>query len=161
MKKTKLYIDTSVLGGVFDTEDQRRVSIAKKFIEVANSEIYESYISLLTIEEITYAPARIKEKLGNIVLESEFIPLEETEESLELANIYVNEKAFTPKYRNDARHVAISVYHELDFIVSWNYKHMVNIIVKRLVNSINLKMGYKPIEIIPPEEVIEYGNMGL
>ncbi len=161
MKRTKLYIDTSVLGGIFDIEDQKRVSTAKSFLQVANSEMYESYISLLTLEEITNAPTKIKEGLSSIVLESEFTPLEETEDSLELANIYVNEKVFPPRYRNDARHIAISVYYELDFVVSWNYKHMVNIIVKRLVNSINLKMGYKSIEIISPEEVIEYGNMGL
>ena len=38
-------------------------------------------------------------------------------------------------------------------------KHMVNITVRRLSNSVNLKMGYKSIEIISPEEVIGYGEV--
>lgn len=34
---------------------------------------------------------------------------------------------------------------------------MVNITVRRLINSVNLKTGYKAVEIISPEEVIGYG----
>ncbi len=59
----------------------------------------------------------------------------------------------------EARRLAIGIYYECDFIVSWNYRHMVNITVRRLVNSVNLKMGYKAVEIISPEEVIGYGEV--
>lgn len=44
-------------------------------------------------------------------------------------------------------------------LISWNYRHMVNLKVKRAVNAINLKLGYRPIEILSPEEVIGYGEM--
>lgn len=63
------------------------------------------------------------------------------------------------KYRDDARHIAIGVVYDVDYIVSWNYKHMVNIAVRRLINSTNLRMGYKPIDIISPEEVTGDGEM--
>lgn len=53
----------------------------------------------------------------------------------------------------------LAVVHDLDYIVSWNYKHMVNIAVRRLVNSTNIRMGYNPIEIISPEEVTGDGEM--
>ena len=79
---------------------------------------------------------------------------------MELANAYIKSGAIPLKYRDDARHIAIGVYHDIDFIVSWNYKHMVNIHVERLINSVNLKMGYGSIEIISPEEVIDYGRNG-
>jgi len=36
---------------------------------------------------------------------------------------------------------------------------MVNLKVKRAVNAINLKLGYRPIEILSPEEVTGYGEM--
>lgn len=69
--------------------------------------------------------------------------------------------AIPVKNRNDARHIAIGVLYEVDFIVSWNYKHMVNITVRRFINSTNLRMGYTPIEIISPEEVVGYGEVGI
>lgn len=72
---------------------------------------------------------------------------------------YVNTGAIPEKYRADAMHIAIGVIHDLDYIVSWNYKHMVNISVRRLINSTNIRMGYNSIEIISPEEVTGDGEV--
>jgi predicted nucleic acid-binding protein len=159
MKKLRLYIDTSVLGGLFDTEDTRRVDTAERLLQLIKDGIYEGYISRLTVEEILKAPNKINEELKNNVSETGFKVLEETEETINLSNAYVQDGAIPEKNRNDARHIAIGVFHELDYIVSWNYKHMVNIGVRRLINSTNLKMGYNPIEIISPEEVTADGEM--
>lgn len=159
MKKPKLYIDTSVLGAFFDTEDQKRVDTAQSLIKLIKDKSCEGFISYLTLDEILKAPHDIKEKLKNIIAEGEFKILEEVEECVVLADAYVNDEIIPKKYRNDARHIAIGIYHECDFIVSWNYRHMVNITVRRLINSVNLKMGYKAVEIISPEEVIGYGEV--
>jgi hypothetical protein len=159
MKKVSLYMDTSVLGGLFDIEDKKRVDTADSLIKLIKNEIFEGFISFLTLEEMVKAPYEMREKLRNTVTESGLKILEETEECIELANAYVNNEIIPAKYRNDARHIAIGVYHEVDFIVSWNYRHMVNITVRRLINSTNLRMGYKPVEIISPEEVVGYGEV--
>jgi hypothetical protein len=152
-------MDTSVLGGLFDIEDKKRVDTADSLIKLIKNEIFEGFISFLTLEEMVKAPYEMREKLRNTVAESGLKILEETEECIELANAYVNNEIIPAKYRNDARHIAIGVYHEVDFIVSWNYRHMVNITVRRLINSTNLRMGYKPVEIISPEEVVGYGEV--
>jgi len=159
MKKVSLYMDTSVLGGLFDIEDKKRVDTADSLIKLIKNEIFEGFISFLTLEEMVKAPYEMREKLRNTVTEAGLKILEETEECIELANAYVNNEIIPAKYRNDARHIAIGVYHEVDFIVSWNYRHMVNITVRRLINSTNLRMGYKPVEIISPEEVVGYGEV--
>jgi hypothetical protein len=85
--------------------------------------------------------------------------LEENTESISLAEAYVADGAMPDKYRDDARHISIGVIHDLDYIVSWNYKHMVNIAVRRLINSTNIRMGYNSIEIISPEEVTGDGEV--
>lgn len=159
MKKASLYIDTSVLGGLFDIADAERIKKAESLIRLIKDGLYEGFISFLTLEEILKAPDEIQEKLKSAITEAGLKILEETEECIELSDVYVNDEVIPAKYRNDARHIAIGVYHEVDFIVSWNYRHMVNITVRRVINSINLRMGYKPIEIISPEEVVEYGEM--
>ena len=161
MKKIRFYMDTSVLGGLFDTEEPKRVNTAETLLRLIKEGIYEGFISLLTIEEILKAPDKIHEKLKDKVSKSGVKILEETEESVNLANAYLRDGAIPEKYRDDARHIAIGVFHEVDYIVSWNYKHMVNIAVRRLINSTNLRMGYNPIEIISPEEVTGDGEMGI
>jgi predicted nucleic acid-binding protein len=161
MKKLRLYIDTSVLGGIFDTEDQRRVNTVENLIKLIKDDVYEGFISFLTLDEVSKAPVEIQEGLKSTISESGFKILEEAEECIMLADAYVDEKIIPEKYRNDARHIAIGIVHECDLIVSWNYRHMVNITVRRLINSVNLKMGYKTIEIVSPEEVINYGELGL
>ncbi|MEW6408643.1 MAG: PIN domain-containing protein [Nitrospirota bacterium] len=159
MKKTRLYIDTSVFGGYFDIEDPERVNTAENLIKLIKDGLYEGFISFLTLEEILKAPYEIQGNLKNTIAETGLKILEETEECIELSDAYINDGIIPVKYRNDARHIAIGVYHEVDFIVSWNYRHMVNITVRRLINSTNLKMGYSPIEIISPEEVVGYGEV--
>ena len=159
MKRIRLYLDTSVLGGLFDIEDAQRLLTVERLLKSIKEKNYEGFVSPLTIEEILKAPKEIIEQLSNRVSDAGLILLEESEESIELANAYVSSGAIPVKFRNDARHIAIGVCNEINYIVSWNYKHMVNISVRRLVNSTNLKMGYSPIEIISPEEVFGDGEV--
>jgi len=59
MKKVKLYLDTSVLGGLFDTEDMQRVTTVELLLKSIKDEAYEGFVSPLTIEEILRAPKEI------------------------------------------------------------------------------------------------------
>ncbi len=159
MKRLQLYIDTSVLGGIFDTEEPRRVRTAEKLLRLIREGAYEGFISRLTLEEILAAPVKIQEQLQVRVSEADFSILEENAESIELAKAYVSDGVIPERYRDDARHIAIGVVYALDYIVSWNYKHMVNISVRRLINSTNIRMGYNSVEIISPEEVTGDGEV--
>ena len=161
IRRLKIYLDTSVLGGIFDIEDSQRMKIVQQCLKKIKRGDFEVFISRLTIQELMDAPLEIKEKLIKIVEDIQPKILEETEESLEIAEAYINEGIIPEKFRDDARHIAIVSFYEIDFLVSWNYHHMVNIKVKKLVNAINLRLGYKLIEIVPPEEVVEYGEMEL
>jgi predicted nucleic acid-binding protein len=161
MVKTRLYLDTSVIGALYDTEDPKRVNIAKTLQEKIEKGDYEAYISRLFLEEIMKAPEDIREDLISVIKALNLPILEEVPEILKLAEIFVEEGIIPEKYRDDARHIAIAVFYQLDLLVSWNYKHMVNVRVKNQVNSVSLRMGYKRLDIVSPEEVIEYGEMEL
>ena len=63
----------------------------------------------------------------------------------------------TPKFYTDGLHIAIATIAEVDVVVSWNFKHIVNFNKIRLFNAVNLEMGYKPIQIYSPREVTTYG----
>ena len=54
----------------------------------------------------------------------------------------------------DAEHIAIATVEKADIVLSWNFKHIVNIQKIKGFNSINLKEGYQLLEIRTPREVL-------
>jgi len=158
-RRLKFYLDTSVFGSLFDFEDPRRVEITRSLLEEIKKTTFEAFISPLVVAEIGKAPYDVRSGLINAVAEFHLPVLNETEESIKLAQDYIQEGIIPERFRDDARHIAIPVVYELDGLISWNYRHMVNIRVKRVVNAINLRLGYKPIEILSPEEVTDYGEV--
>ena len=156
-----MYLDTSVLGAFFDVEDPKRTAVARRFMEELKNRRVDVFVSPLVLEEITKAPEGLRDGLTDVVARIEPQVLSETVETMQLAEGYLREKAVPDKFRDDARHIAVAAFYELDALVSWNYRHMVNLNVKRLVNAVNLKQGYRPIEILSPEEVIGYGDVEL
>ena len=61
---------------------------------------------------------------------------------MQLAQAYLREGVLTDKYLLDAQHIAMATLSRVDVMVSWNFKHIVNLNRIRLYNSVNLKLGY-------------------
>ena len=151
----KLYLDTSIFGAFFDTEDQKRLKATEVLCKKIKREKYKGFISPVVFEEIARAPDNIKIALESKIKEVNPSLLNEIEESLILAEEYIKLGLAPEKYRNDARHVAVATVYGLDAVVSWNYRHLVNVARKRIIHSVNLRFGYSLIEIISPWEVVE------
>ncbi|MDR1932213.1 MAG: hypothetical protein LBQ57_05220 [Spirochaetales bacterium] len=92
----------------------------------------------------------LKENLKTIELEEHDV----TEEMLELTEKYMDEKIVNENYRSDALHIAVATVLGVDVLVSWNFKHIVNLDKIRLFNSVNMREGYNILEIRTPQEVI-------
>ncbi len=76
-----------------------------------------------------------------------------------LAERYITNGVIPEKKKFDALHIACAVIHYIDYLVSWNYKHLANINRERKVISVNLANNYlKNIRIITPLELIDYGT---
>jgi len=145
----KFYVDTSVWGGYFDKEFAEWTI---PFIEQAREGRFTIVLSDITLAELQDAPEQVRLLPATIPPASlELVNI--NTEQLTLADQYVNEGALSPKYRSDARHIAITSVLKLDTLVSWNFKHMVNFFRIRQYNSINLKFGYQTIDIRTPKEV--------
>jgi hypothetical protein len=79
-----------------------------------------------------------------------------TDDVLTLAAKYVKEKVVGPTSFDDCVHIATATVHKADILVSWNFKHIVNVYRIRGYNSINLRMNYSPLEIRSPKEIVDY-----
>ncbi len=90
------------------------------------------------------------------VKDGEFIEI--TDEAFDLATEYIAEKVVGKASFADCLHIALATTNRADFLVSWNFKHIVNIQKIRGYNSINIKNGYKQLEIRSPREFEKYEN---
>ena len=153
MRAQKVYIDTSVLGGYFDSEfDQATKSF---FDEVKKGE-YKVVISNVTEGELLNAPERVRSLLNCLDIEYEVIQL--NDDVVGLALEYIRENVVGQTSYDDCLHIAIATVSRLDLLVSWNFKHIVNIKRIRGYNGINIKNGYPSIEIRSPKDLIDYEN---
>ncbi|TAL68481.1 MAG: hypothetical protein EPN82_10850 [Bacteroidetes bacterium] len=99
-----------------------------------------------------FAPEHIKEILLTIP-QSNFNVVKLTEEAEKLSSYYLNAKIVGESSFADTQHIAIATIQQVVLLVSWNFKHIVNYNKIRLYNSINLKYGYKILEIRSPRDI--------
>ena len=151
MKVIRIYIDTSIIGGKYDSEFQ---NASIKFFEQVKENKFHLIISALVQEEIVAAPENVKDFLNELKPNATII--EVSEEALKLREAYLKANIVTKKSSNDALHVALATVNNCPIIVSWNFKHIVHYEKISLYNSINILEGYQQIAIYSPLEVISY-----
>jgi hypothetical protein len=150
--KQRLYLDKSVFGGYFDEEFS--LHTIPLFQRIENYELIGLY-SEITLEELENAPNKVKNLQSKFdSINSEFLIL--TDEMIDLARTYISENVVGKTSFADCLHIAIATVNHADFLVSWNFKHIVNIERIRGYNSINVKLGYKQLEIRSPREFENY-----
>jgi len=150
-KMTSLYFDTSVFGGYYDDifmQDTRLL-----FQKIKNGR-YNVVISNLTEKELLGAPDSVKKLLDDM----EYIVIEVTPDCVELAEEYIKEKVVGKTNKDDCIHIATATVNNVDYLVSWNFKHIVHVERIRGYNSINIKNGYKQLEIRSPREMGLYDD---
>jgi predicted nucleic acid-binding protein len=140
--RLKLYLDTSILGALADPGPEDRLGVTRRFLADLSAGHWEGYVSTLVLEEVERAPRAARETISRELRKGYLLVLEESPESLRLAQLYVSADAIPERYQDDARHVAMAAANDIAVIVSWNFRHMVNVARKRQINSVNLREGY-------------------
>jgi predicted nucleic acid-binding protein len=148
----RFYFDTSVFGGAFDKEfDEATLQL---FERVKLGEVI-CVFSDLTETELLNAPENVKEHFKNLPKQNiERVIV--TDEILTLASKYVAEKVVGQTSLDDCVHIATATIYKVDILVSWNFKHIVNVYRIRGYNSINIRSNYQSLEIRSPKEILEY-----
>ena len=146
----KVYSDTSAIGGCFDKEfEEWSNGLFQEFIHG----IKKLMLSDLTLQELELARDEVRNKVKEVP-SGNIIPIGINDEAIQLAETYIIEGALTNKSYNDALHIALATIENADVLASWNFKHIVNLNKIRVYNSINLRLGYKMIEIRTPREIL-------
>ncbi|HRW98423.1 MAG TPA: hypothetical protein P5280_02985 [Cyclobacteriaceae bacterium] len=150
MKQQLIYIDTSVVGGVFDEEFAHYSKLL--FDNVIAGE-YKILISDILEQELEQAPDRVVAFFADIP-EDVIIRVELTEAADLLAAEYLAADVVGATSRTDCQHIAIATIAGADILVSWNFKHIVNVLRIRGYNSVNLINGFRQLEIRDPRALV-------
>jgi predicted nucleic acid-binding protein len=152
--RQKVYIDTSVIGGCFDSEFEEW---SNRLFNDFKSGKRIAVISDITLDELSDAPEQVQENFRKIP-EDNLEILVSDQEAEKLADLYVLEGAVSRKFYEDALHIAISTINQVNVLASWNFKHIVNLDRIRLYNAVNLKNGYTMLEIRNPREILKFSE---
>ena|ERR1017187_6757526 len=157
MKKTKIYLDTTVINFLFAEDSPEYMKKTKEFFsEYVKPKIYDVYASEVVIKEI-YKTSNIEKqkKLLNVIPEYDLMFLESNDEAKRLGDIYLFENIIPANKIEDAEHIGLATVSEMDILLSWNFQHLANYNRKRKVKVVNERENYNyPLDIITPLEIL-------
>jgi predicted nucleic acid-binding protein len=149
MHALSLYLDTSVIGGYFDPEF---MADTRALWRLRDEGRFRFISSQLVIDEIAGAPEHVRELIGTTFATEDVLDVSDEMEGLAAA--YMTQKVVPSKYVNDAEHVAVCTVARLEYLVSWNFKHLANVRREAGFNAVNLLQGYRPVRIVAPTSLI-------
>lgn len=157
MPRLKIYLDTSIINFLFADDAPDFQSVTVDFFE-NHSEFYALFVSQSVLREIdrTTDPAQ-RERLRKALFDHpiSFLPEDEADEVRELASAYLEAGILPQSQIEDALHVAYATVHEIDILLSWNFKHLANVNREVRIQDANRVRGYwKPLRIASPLEVV-------
>ena len=151
----KVYLDTSVISHLMQEDVPDKMADTRKLWQMFQQGVYEVCLSTVTLQEIDdcYEPKR--SGLLNYLNQIEYETYDVTKEALDVAHQIIDMGVLTNKSFDDCQHIGVAVVNNCDCIISWNFKHIVNIKTIRGVKAITNLEGYKPIEIWSPSVLLE------
>jgi len=151
----KIYLDTSVFGYLVQEEEPEKMKATLQLWECIKDGQYEACTSGITINEILRCEGPKRQRMLDYMdmITCDVLP-DASDATKEIAKTLIDQGILTQKSEDDCLHIAHAVVNQCDIVVSWNFKHMVNIRVIRGVRQINLLLGYKAIEILSPESLV-------
>ena len=157
MRTPRVYIETSVFNFMFADDAPDKRSDTLKFFEEIKAGLYEPYTSEYVLQELMAASEPKQSKLLSLISDYGITVLPAADDVDRLAALYVSEGIIPEKCMLDASHIAATTVNDIDFIVSYNFKHIVKRKTVTMTEVVNLREGYRRIGIFSPTEVIENG----
>ena len=155
MRKLKVYLDTSVISHLDAPDVPEKQEDTRKLWEQMLREKYLAAISDVTIDEIDRCPEPKRTFMLERLAQLQYEELPKSDEAAMLSRLYFEEGGLPPKSRDDAMHIAIATAAGCDVILSWNFKHIVNLRAITAVESINIRQHYPILRIFSPTMLLE------
>jgi len=156
-KKTKIYLDTSVISCLQVPETPERMADTLHLWEELKANMYDVYISDITIDEINDCPEPKRSFMLDELKKISLTVIEAETKVDDLAQEFIRMGILKEKSIDDCRHIATALLAKCDIIVSWNFKHIVNDKTIEGVKIISRTKGFDGIKIYCPS-ILTGGN---
>lgn len=154
--KPKIYIETSIVS--YLTSKPSRDIIIAAHQQITNNwwenqrVEYDLYTSQIVVDEASAGDPKAAherlEKLNYLSL------LEITDEIIGLSEKLMENKCLPPKAVEDSLHIAIASIHNMDYLLTWNCKHIANAKMRPLIEKVIYDSGFLAPIICTPEELL-------
>jgi len=150
-RNSKVYLDTSVLSALFDDKNPERKNLTRIFFN--QTENFQIFISDLTLAEIERTVnVQLKRKLQKLV--DKFDVVKTNEDVERVAEEYIKQGEVPEGYPEDAYRIALTVIYEMDYLLSWNFRHIVRKRTIDVIRMVNTLHGLRQVEIMAPPEIL-------
>ena len=151
-----VYVETSVVSYLTARPSNDLLVAAWQKITVDWRDVqrnrFDLYTSGITIDEAgrgnSDAASRRLETLSDISI----LPV--TEAVAELSRAFLDKKAIPARALNDSLHIAVSAVHGIDYLLTWNFRHIDNAEIKPVIRRICIMYGHTSPEICTPQELM-------
>jgi predicted nucleic acid-binding protein len=158
VKKLRIYLDTSVISYLDQKDAPERMADTLLIWEDFKSGLYDIVISDLALIEINRCNEPKRSFLRHCIAEINYEEITGNEETRRLSALYFERGGLPPKSKDDALHIAIASVYGCDIILSWNFRHIVNLRAITAVEAVNIQEGYRVLRIMPPTMLLEKGE---
>jgi predicted nucleic acid-binding protein len=151
-----VYIETSIIGYLTARMSNNLILMAN--VETtrewwdARRDQFELYISQTVLDEVARGDAEIARRRLEIL--SDFPLLEVNEAVQDLATQFLTKSNLPPKAADDAIHIAVATIYSLDYLLTWNCKHIANAQIQKKLVQISFDAGYELPTICTPYELM-------
>lgn len=155
MKKLKIYLDTSVISYLLAEDTPEKMADTHKLWEQIKAGEYNVALSTVTLDELNRCPEPKRQQLIRFIDQINFEMQTITDDSLTLAEKFIDFGILRKKSMDDCQHLAAAILSGSDVVVSWNFKHIVNAKTIKGMRIITTAEGYKDVIICSPTMLIE------
>ena len=156
--KPRVYVETTIVSYLAARPSRDLITAAHQQItqdwwENRRTD-FDLYVSQLVVQEASAGDEQAIQLRQGIL--EEFPLLELNESALALARRLISDGALPAKAVGDALHIAVATVHGMDYLLTWNLKHLANAAIRSGITATCRTQGYEPPVIFTPEELLEW-----
>lgn len=155
MPKLKVYLDTSIISYLDQSDAPEKMQDTIAVWEILKKKQCDIFISNIVLNEINACDENKLATLMGFLDQIEYTSIEVTNETISLAEKIIDLGILKRKSFEDCQHIAAAIISNCDMIISWNFKHIVNVNTIRGVKILTTMEGYKDLMIYPPSVLVE------
>jgi hypothetical protein len=152
----KVYIETTIPSYLTSRASRDLITAGHQQITrdwwERDRELYELFISQFVLDECGDGDPEMAQNRLELLKSVPILQI--TDAAVQLSKRLIENGPLPTKAETDALHIAIAAANAMDYLVTWNLKHIANAFIKRAIDRKCLEAGFDPPVICTPEELL-------